>query len=130
MKRLAEGNFRSAWGGIASLSIALPLMHTEAARRGFSLIDIARWMAEAPAILAGCHARKGRLAKGYDADFVVFDPEAEFVVTENRLHYRHPVSPYLGEKLRGVVQATYLRGALVFQDGKFPGDPVGVEFRR
>ena len=30
MKRLAEGNFRTAWGGIASLSIALPLMHTEA----------------------------------------------------------------------------------------------------
>jgi allantoinase len=130
MKRLAEGNFRNAWGGIASLSIALPLMYTEASRRGFSLIDVARWMAEAPANLAGCYPRKGRLAPGYDADFVVFDPETEFLVTENRLHYRHPVSPYLGEKLRGVVQATYLRGALVFQDGKFPGNPVGVELRR
>jgi allantoinase len=129
MKRLAEGNFRSAWGGIASLSMALPVMYTEASERGFSLTDIARWMAEAPANLAGCQLRKGRIAAGYHADFVVFDPESEFVVTCNRLHYRHPVSPYLGEKLRGVVRATYLRGMLVFKDAEFPGEPVGREYR-
>jgi allantoinase len=130
MKRLAEGNFRTAWGGIASLSVALPLMHTEATKRGFSLTDLARWMAQSPAKLAGCHARKGRLAAGYDADFVVFDPESEFTVTEDRLYYRHPVSPYLGEKLRGVVKATYLRGKKVFSNGQFPNAPIGVEHRR
>jgi allantoinase len=129
MKRLAEGNFRTAWGGIASLSVALPLMHTEAINRGFSLSDIARWMAAAPANLVGCHKRKGRLAAGYDADFVIFDPETEFVVTEDRLHYRHPVSPYLGEKLRGEVKATYLRGNLVFSGSQFPGQPIGIEHR-
>ena len=129
MKRLAEGNFRSAWGGIASLSLALPVMYTEACERGFTLTDIARWMAEGPAKLAGCHMRKGRIAAGYDADFVVFDPESEFVVSESRLHYRHAVSPYLGERLRGVVKATYLRGRLVFKDGEFPGEPAGREYR-
>ncbi|MGH9676421.1 MAG: amidohydrolase family protein [Candidatus Acidiferrum sp.] len=128
MKRLAEGNFQTAWGGIASLSLALPVMHTEAANRGFSLNDIARWMAEAPAKLAGCAHRKGRIAPGYDADFVVFDPEAVFVVTEDRLHYRHPLSPYLGEKLQGVIRATYLRGAPIFADGIFPGSPAGKEY--
>jgi allantoinase len=130
MKRLAEGDFRSAWGGIASLSLALPLMYTEASKRGFSLSDIANWMSEAPATLAGCHAEKGRLAAGHHADFVVFDPESEFLVSEDRLHYRHPVSPYLGEKLRGVVKATYLRGRKVFSDGEFPGEPTGMEYRR
>ena len=129
MKRLAEGNFRTAWGGIASLSLALPLMHTDAAQRGFSLADIARWMSEAPANLAGCGKRKGRLAAGYDADFVVFDPESAFVVTNSRLHYRHPVSPYLGETLQGEVLATYLRGRQVFSDGQFPGAPIGKEHR-
>ena len=129
MKRLEEGSFRTAWGGITSLSLALPVMHTEASRRGFGLTDIARWMAEGPAKLAGCPGRKGRLAAGYDADFVIFDPENEFVASEERLHYRHPVSPYMGEKLRGVVQATYLRGALVFAKGEFPGKLVGREYR-
>jgi allantoinase len=128
MKRFAEGNFRTAWGGIASLSVALPLMWTEASRRGFTLIDLARWMAAAPAQLAGCDTRKGRIAAGFDADFVVFNPEGEFIVTEDRLHYRHTVSPYLGETLRGVVKATYLRGNPVFAEGAFPGEPDGREY--
>jgi len=127
MKRINEGNFRSAWGGIASLSMALAVMHTEARERGFALTDIARWMSEAPANLAGCNKRKGRIAAGYDADFVVFDTESEFTVSAESLYYRHPISPYLGENLRGVVKATYLRGSLVFKDGEFRGDPVGLE---
>jgi len=128
MKRLAEGNFQTAWGGIASLSVALPLMWTESSRRGFTLLDLVRWMAEGPARLAGCEARKGRIAAGYDADFVVFDADRELVLTEDKLYYRHPVSPYLGEKLRGVVKATYLRGDCVFAEGEFPGEPVGREY--
>jgi allantoinase len=130
MKRLDEGNFRTAWGGIASLSLALPLVWTEASWRGFTLLDLARWMSEAPARLAGCEARKGRIAAGYDADFVVFHPDREFIVTEERLHYRHLVSPYLGETLRGVVKATYLRGNPVFADGEFLGKPCGREYTR
>jgi allantoinase len=129
MKCLDEGNFKNAWGGIASLSVALPLIWTDASRRGFSLLDIARWMAEGPARLAGCYARKGRIAAGYDADLTVFDPQSEFLVSKERLNYQHPVSPYLGERMRGVVKATYLRGKLIFADGEFPGAPTGREFR-
>jgi allantoinase len=127
MKRLDEGSFKTAWGGISSLSLALPVIWTEASRRGFTLTDLARWMSEQPARLAGRSARKGRIAEGFDADFVIFEPEAEFVVTEDRLHYRHPVSPYLGEKLRGVVKATYLRGQCVFTDGQCCGGARGRE---
>lgn len=129
MKRLGERNFQTAWGGIASLSLALPVMWTEASARGFTLADIARWMAVGPARLAGCASQKGQLVKGFDADFVVFDPEAEFIATENHLHYRHRVSPYLGEKLRGLVKATYLRGNCIFADGVFFGEPGGRELR-
>lgn len=129
-KRMQEGNFQTAWGGIASLSMALPLMWTEVRRRGFALPDVVRWMAEQPARLAGCDTRKGQVAAGHDADFVVFDPEAEFTVTEDRLHHRHLVSPYLGERLQGNVRRTYLRGQLVFQDGEFYGECRGREFRQ
>ncbi|MGA8617275.1 MAG: allantoinase AllB [Candidatus Sulfotelmatobacter sp.] len=130
MKRIAEGNFRTAWGGIASLSIALPLMWTESSSRGFTLLDLSRWMSVEPARLAGCETHKGRIAVGYDADFVIFDPDREFVVTEDKLHYRHPVSLYMGETMRGVVKATYLRGNLVFAEGKFPSSPRGKEYNR
>jgi allantoinase len=87
-------------------------------------------MAEGPARLAGCDARKGRIATGYDADFVVFDTEEESLVTAEKLFYRHPISPYLGEKLRGAVKATYVRGRPVFSESRFPGDPNGIEFRQ
>jgi allantoinase len=128
MKRMIEGNFQTAWGGIASLSLALPIVWTEARGRGFVLNDIARWMAEKPADLAGSNSRKGRLAPGYDADMVVFDPEASFTVTKDRLHHRHAVSPYLGETLFGVVKRTYLRGRKIYSDGGFSGEPEGREF--
>lgn len=129
LKRLDEGNFQTAWGGIASLSTALPVMYTEARERGFGLRDIARWMSDRPAKLAGGHGTKGLLAAGHDADFVVFDTESEFIITKDHLHYRHAISPYLGEKLRGMVKATYLRGQPIFENGEFPGDCVGRECR-
>jgi len=127
MKRLEEGNFLTAWGGIASLSIALPVMWTEASRRGVSLLELARWMAEKPATLAGVGSRKGRIVVGADADLVVFDPEAEFTCAEGRLYYRHRVSPYLGRRFKGLVQKTYLRGECIFSAGEFPGEPSGRE---
>jgi allantoinase len=122
-----EGRFDLAWGGIASLSVALPVIWTECRKRGFSLDDLARWMSSAPASLAGIGNQAGAILPGRDANFTVFDPDASFTVTAEALHYRHPVSPYLGEELRGVVHATYLRGELVFHDGVITNTPQGRE---
>jgi allantoinase len=127
MKKLDEGNFETSWGGIASLAVALSVMWTEARQRGFELHHIARWMAESPARLAGCAVNKGRIAPQCDADFAIFDPEADFVVSSDVLYQKHPISPYVGERLKGRVRATYLRGRCVFEDGKFIGAPHGKE---
>ena len=130
MKRLEEGRFDRAWGGIASLSVALPVMWTECARRGFSLLDLVRWMSAAPAALAGISDRAGALAEGRDASFVVFSPEAKATIRPEDLHFRHPICPYVGETLRGVVRSTYLRGQPVWMNGRFHGEPSGRELRR
>jgi allantoinase len=127
MKRADLGRFDLAWGGIASLSMALPVVWTDASRRGFTLDDVVRWMGSAPAALAGFSQKIGALEAGREATFVVFDPKAEFTVTVERLHYRHAISPYIGETLRGVVQATYLRGEAVFQDGQLANKAAGRE---
>jgi allantoinase len=86
-------------------------------------------MAAQPAKLAGLEGRKGAIAAGYDADLVVFDTDAEFSLTTADLYYRHPVSPYLGERLQGRVRATFVRGVAVFEDGAFPDPPIGRELR-
>ena len=109
MKELGSGDFGAAWGGISSLQLGLPVVWTQARRRGFTLADVAVWMAERPARLAGLSG-KGRIAPGYDADFCVFAPDESFTVDPARLHHRHPVTPYAGHRLRGVVRDTILRG--------------------
>jgi allantoinase len=109
MKDLGRGDFGAAWGGISSLQLGLPVVWTQARGRGFSLGDVANWMAQQPARLAGLR-RKGRIAPGYDADFCVFAPDESFTVDPARLHHRHPVTPYAGHRLRGVVRGTFLRG--------------------
>ena len=129
MKCVEEGRFDLAWGGIASLSVALSVMWTGAVQRGFTIQDIARWMSSSPAALAGLSDRVGSLEAGREATFVVFNPESEFVVTPDRLHFRHAISPYMGETLRGVVEATYLRGEPVYQAGKFISGARGRELR-
>ena len=105
---LKRGDFGQAWGGIASLQLALPVVWTEARRRSHGLADVVRWMAERPAALAGL-ATKGRIAPGHDADLTVFAPDATFTVGE--LQHRHPTTPYAGRELTGVVRGTWLRGA-------------------
>jgi allantoinase len=130
MKRLEEGRWDTAWGGIASLGLALPVLWTGMQERNLPLEEIGQWMAAGPARLAGLEGVKGALVAGADADFVVFDPEAEWTVTPENLHFRHKVSPYLGAKLRGVLRETWLRGAQVFCDGEFAGEPRGQELVR
>jgi allantoinase len=125
MKLPMEGDFMLAWGGIASLELALSAMWTEAGLRGATLPDLSRWMSAAPARLAGLEARKGAIAVGRDADLVAFDPEAIWVVDAPKLHQRHKVSPYAGRTLRGRVVATWLRGQLVQRDGGFAGERSG-----
>ncbi len=123
LKRAETGNFAQAWGGIASLSLAFSAMHTKHP----DVSDLVKWMSSRPARLAGLQAHKGSLAPGLDADFVVFNPDAEFTVTPGQLHFRHPVTPYLGQKLRGRVEQTFLRGECIYQHGEFTGRPAGRE---
>jgi allantoinase len=126
MKQPERGDFMAAWGGIASLQLALPVVWTEARRRGVPLARLAAWMAEAPARLAGLDATKGRIAPGCDADLVAFDPEATFQVEPGAIHHRHKLTPYRGRALHGVVRKTWLRGRPVFADGSFPTAPRGA----
>lgn len=125
LKCLDTGDFARAWGGIASLQLGLPLVWTAAQARGFELTDMGRWMSAAPAYLVGLAGRKGALAPGSDADLVIWDPDAALTVRGETLHHRHPVTPYEGQTLRGVVHASYVRGRLAYQGGAFPGEPHG-----
>ncbi len=110
LKRIDTGDFMAAWGGIAGLQFSLSAVWSEAHSRGITLDRVVEWMCRAPAKHAGIASRKGSIAEGMDADLVVFDPDATFVVQAPFTHHRNKLTPYEGQTLRGVVRATYLRG--------------------
>ena len=88
---------------------ALSAAWTVARPRGLTLDQVARWMADATATTLGLTGRKGSIAPGFDADFVVFDPEA---TTET-------------SSAIGRVEATILRGTLIYHDGRLIDHPRG-----
>jgi allantoinase len=130
MKRRDEGRWDLAWGGIAGLGLALPVVWTSMTRRALGIERLSAWMAQQPAQLAGLAGRKGALMPGADADFVVFDPESAWTVAPEHLHFRHKISPYLGAELVGKVMQTWLRGQQVYDAGGFIGLPRGKELVR
>jgi allantoinase len=112
---LKSGSFFEAWGGIASLQLGLRAVWTGARRRDLGLEDLARWMSEGPARIAGLRT-KGAIEAGRDADLVLFDPGHSAACDPGELHHRHPVTPYAGHLLDGRIAATYLRGVRVYAD--------------
>jgi len=114
---LQGGDFMKAWGGIASLQFALPVLWTAAKKRNCTPEDMVKWLCERPAKLIGKENSKGKIAKGSDADLIVWDPGKKFIVTEEMIQHRHKITPYLNEELSGVVEQTYLSGAKVFDKG-------------
>jgi allantoinase len=116
LKRLDDGDFGAAWGGIASLQVALPAVWSGARAREIGLDRVVQWMAAAPARLAGLPG-KGAIAVGKDADLVAFAPEEQWTVGD--LAHRNPVTPYSGRSLVGAVRRTWLRGEPA------DGSPIG-----
>jgi allantoinase len=121
LKLLDSGDFVRAWGGIASLQVALAAVWTGARARGMTIerAPLADWMAAAPAGLAGLDD-KGAIAPGRDADLVIWDPDATTRVDAAALYSRHAISPYSGRVLEGRVKNTLLRGEVVFDDREGP----------
>ncbi len=118
LKEIQSGNFMKAWGGISSIQYALPVLWTGALKHNCTITDMAKWLCEKPSLLPNLK-NKGKLEKGYDADFVVWNPEEKFIVTENNMYHKHKITPYLNEELYGVVKQTWLAGKKVYNENNF-----------
>jgi len=125
LKLPETGDFENAWGGIASLQLGLASVWSEAGRRGFNVRDIARWMSHAPAQLLGMAGRCGTIQPGARADLVSWRPSQRFEVLAEDLLQRHPLTPYLGQSLYGVVEDTWVRGQHVLRNGVPSEAPCG-----
>ncbi|OBZ77385.1 Allantoinase [Grifola frondosa] len=114
LKKMEDGDIMSAWGGISTLGLGLSLLWMEGRKRGVEIGKIVEWVCVKTALHAGLADRKGQLKVGYDADLVIWDPEAEIRVTKTSLNFKNKLTPYEGFILKGKVEKTFLRGALAY----------------
>ncbi|PIN19735.1 Dihydroorotase [Handroanthus impetiginosus] len=128
LKLFGEGDFLRAWGGISSLQFVLPVTWSYGRQHGISLNQLVSWWSEKPAKLAG-QDLKGAIASGNHADIVVWEPEIEFELNDNHpVYLKHPnISAYMRSKLGGKVLSTFVRGNLVYQEGKHAPAACGVQ---
>ncbi|XP_052203677.1 allantoinase [Diospyros lotus] len=127
LKLLNDGNFLKSWGGISSLQFVLPVTWSYGRKYGITLEQLASWWSEKPAKLAGLDS-KGAIAIGNHADIVVWEPEVEFDLNDGHpVYMKHPsISAYMGSRLSGKVLATFVRGNLVYNEGKHAPAACGV----
>ncbi|RPD55615.1 allantoinase [Lentinus tigrinus ALCF2SS1-7] len=130
LKKMEEGDIMSAWGGISTLGLGLSLLWTEGRKRGVSIGRIVDWLSVQTAKHAGLSDRKGQLKVGYDADMIVWDPDAQTTVTKESLNFKNKLTPYEGLTLSGVVQKTFVRAQLAYSgpENGFAGlGPIGLQ---
>jgi allantoinase len=125
LKHIDTGDIEKAWGGISALQFGISLIWTEAKQRGFTLVDIVRLMSTETAKFAGLDSIKGAIKVGNHADFLVFDPNAKFTISNEMIKHRHHITPYAGRIVSGQVEKTFVRGQLVYQQDKFLDAPIG-----
>ena len=130
LKETESGNFGKAWGGISGIQFSLPAVWTEMRRRKIGLEKIASWMSANTAHLVGLAKCKGKLAIGFDADFLVFDPDEPFKLSRDMIKHRHNITPYENRILYGKVLQTFVRGECVFDSAKEIVGTVGTRMIR
>jgi len=130
MKTIQNGDFVSAWGGIAGVQSTLAVL-LDLGYHGHQLPleRIAALTATAPARRFGIGG-KGSLSRGQDADVVLVDLAGSFTLDARDLHQRHKTSPYAGRPFRGTIRRTIRRGETIYLDGTITARTGGGRFIR
>ena len=111
--------------GYPEVQTSLAMMFDEMSNGTITLHQLVRLMSAGPSQVLGIYDRKGSIAVGKDADFVVVDPDAEWTITNDQQKSKCGWTPFDGRKVRGRVGLTVLRGEVIARDGELVADNRG-----
>ena len=121
-QKLESDDCRYIFPGIPGTEEMLPLLNTFAFNHGaFGLSQVVNLLSIGPAKAFGLYPQKGNLRPGADADFVLFDPDESWTITNDEIHSAAKYSAYDGFEVTGRVKATYLRGRLIMSENVYLG---------
>ena len=130
-KTLGANDFSKIPNGGPGIENRLSLLYTHGVASG--LMDLNRLVelfSTNPARLFGLFPRKGTIAVGSDADIVVFDPDAETVISARTHHMNVDYNLYEGMRVKGVPETVIVNGRVLVEDGEYTGIPAGGRFLR
>ena len=130
-KDMGRDDFTKIPGGLPGVETRGELLYTAGVAEGrITKEQMCALLSENPARLYGAYPRKGVIAPGSDADIVVYDPEADTVITAQTQLSAAGYTPYEGFKTRGSIAQVYLRGTLAVDHGEMKTGPIGTYIPR
>ena len=123
------GNIWMAKSGFGGTEYLLPALVSEGTRRGMGYNQMARVTSWNPAQRYGL-SRKGDIAEGFDADIALVDPSNSWTISAKDSPSTQGYTPFEGLEMSARVDATFLRGMKIFEDGQVIGKPRGRYLHR
>jgi dihydropyrimidinase len=123
---MGRDDFTRIPNGCPGMQNRLGVLWTEGVHKGrISRSKLVALFATNPADVCGIGHVKGRLDVGYDADVVIYDPEGDYIITNEDSLHGVDFDPYEGYVRKGRVDTVLLRGDLLVRDGVYVGDVGG-----
>jgi allantoinase len=124
-----QGDLASQPAGAVGIETMVRVLLNEI-QAGWAAPERLAWaLSEGTARLYGLYPKKGAIRLGSDADFTLVAPHAEWEIRNDRLHSKHPLSPWHGFRGKGLPVATILGGQVIMQNGELVGEPSGTLVR-
>lgn len=120
-KQLGKEDFRKIPNGAPGIEHRFGLIYHHGMGKGLDLSRFVELVSTNPAKIFGLYPQKGTIAPGSDADLVLFNPEAEQVITAESQYQKSDYTPYEQTKLKGRVDTVLLRGEPIVHQGTFIG---------
>ncbi len=112
----------TSFPGIPGTETMVPVIVSEGYNKGrISLHRLVEILSTNAAKHYGLYPKKGALLPGSDADFTIIDLEREWTIDEGKTQCKNKYTPLHGLKLKGKVDTTIVRGAVVYTDDKIVG---------
>ncbi|MDD4342143.1 MAG: dihydropyrimidinase [Kiritimatiellae bacterium] len=123
-KTMGRDDFTQIPNGIGGVEERMALAYTAGVVGGrLSAERLVAVAAENPAKIFGLWGRKGGVAPGFDADLVVWNPEARRTMSATTQALDTDYNPYEGVAVQGAPELVTVRGQIMVRGGQFVGTP-------
>ena len=128
-KQMGKDDFTCCPNGAPGVEERFPILFSEGVKKGrITLQRLVEVACTNPCRIYGLAPEKGDICPGADADLVILDPDAVYVLTHDRMHGAVDYTMYEGKEIRGEIDLVMQRGNVLVKDNVFVGEKGAGRF--